>query len=98
MDLNQFLSLLRETKRDWYLEPDWRSSQKGLIRCRFMECPISTMRDAVGSEFMFVARDLGLDAELAKHIADAADELEGYDVELRAKLLEACGLSDIGRS
>lgn len=93
MTLEQFLEKLEQTPRDWVLDAMVTQEQALSIRRGFMQCPISAMRDGMGSNYPSIAKELGLDIALANDIAKAADASpEGYDPELRAKLLKACGL------
>lgn len=89
MTREEFLARLRQTPRDWYLEPD------GEIRRRIghiPQCPISSLEDRPAHEFEEVADNLEIYSCLA--IARAADNMRKCSNKIRAQLLEACGLTE----
>ena len=93
MTLDEFLDLLRQTPRDWYItvEGRIRRNDKYSIPC----CPISGCHpDGPKAVIYYVdaARLLGL-GDLTGDIIRAADNDGIANLSLRARLLDACGLA-----
>ena len=93
LTLDGFIQKLRETPRDWSV------TFGGLIR-RQGHCPISACAGDAYSALTFrkAAKAIGLSDLLAGRIVDSADNWSRssgawFDPALRAKLLDACGLT-----
>jgi hypothetical protein len=93
MTYPEFLDALRKTPRDWKLESDYEFiRRKGH---RYWQCPISALRNKASGDYRDAAARMGLDIQLAREIAHAADRtgLENEKIAaIRRDLLEACGL------
>ena len=103
MTLIEFLDALRveASKHSWRLIPRTGNRGPGPIRCTsskmiYYECPISCFRGAIASEWIRVAREIGLDQEVARQIVLAADMNVIADSFIRAALLDAVGLVEAG--
>jgi hypothetical protein len=91
MTLDEFLDLLRQTPRDWYITVEGRIRRKYSNPC----CPISSCNPAGPKAVIYyvdAARLLGL-GDLTGDIIRAADNDGSVDRALRARLLDACGLA-----
>ena len=92
MTLDEFLDLLRQTPRDWYITAGGRIRRDDGSRCC---CPISGCHpDGPKAVIYYVdaARLLGL-GDLTGDIIRAADNDGSVDRALRARLLAACWLA-----
>lgn len=72
---------------------------KGLLRCRgkcpvTLKCWIETGTDFPNYRPVLAGVSIGLDFGSVSGIVTAADKEPGHDKELRARLLEACGLKE----
>lgn len=86
MTLEEFLERLRKTPRDWQVT-------QGLIRRgNHWQCPITSLLDECAWRYDLIGSSIGLPHHLVRQIANAADDITG-ESELRARLLEACGLA-----
>lgn len=89
MTINQFLDKLRQTPRDWFIDPisgDLR--RKGADGEE--QCPISSLGNVEVGDYEYVGRSLGLSRKDIDQIAYRADENTRHP--LRLGLLLACGL------
>ena len=79
MTIDEFLDALSKTPRKWYLTPF------GHIRmCDTYMCPEVALRNGPRGPYSY---------DNYKIIWAAADNQRGHDPELRARLLQACGLA-----
>lgn len=98
MTLDEFLVALEKTPRDGWTT---RAVCIGAIRrdLRYcvpdiFDCPLSAVAGTGNcGDAKKAARLLGIDMTTCRQIMKAADEAPGYDEQLRAKLLKACGLA-----
>ena len=93
MTLDEFLDLLRQTPRDWYITAGGRIRRDDGSRCC---CPISGCHpDGPKAVIYYVdaARLLGLSTYTTNDITCAADNDGSVDRALRARLLAACWLA-----
>ena len=88
--MGEFLKALRKSKREW------RVGQTGLIRAAG-KCPIEAVGLGddpwMGQSLWDTGRKLGLRPDAISRIMSAADA-RGHHPRTRAKLLEACGLTE----
>ncbi len=94
MTLEEFLTELEKTPRDWHIESD------GVIRNRRNECPACVVSNALRHTRYALAWDdaakaLGMLRADGAAIAEAADEETGHDRALRERLMQACGLAPL---
>jgi hypothetical protein len=85
MTLEEFLVKLRETPRNWLV------TAGDDIRTVGGMCPLEVVADVPKFAFEIAALELSIDRKLRSRIVMAADT-EHREPEVRAKLLEACGL------
>jgi hypothetical protein len=94
MNYETFLAKLRETPRDWLVGPN---GQIRIVRPMLVADVISAAVDAPAvwnmAHTQMLAERMGLDEPTWKAITRAGDGLPGYDSQIRADLLVACGLS-----
>ena len=94
MTLDEFLDLLRQTPRDWYLTAGQREIRRN--DGRHCCCPISSChpRGPRHSTYYGVTSHLlGLDKLTVNGIVFAADNNKNANPSLRVRLLDACGLA-----
>lgn len=97
MELPEFLERIRKTTpRDWFVTVDRRIRRESQISRHEVECPISSLRCEPSLRYRVVRDVLGIERTLANKIVNAADGEDDCDPELRAKILEACGLAGRG--
>jgi hypothetical protein len=85
MMLDEFLQQLRATPRTW------RLTKTGLIRQNGY-CPITSLTKESAGHWLYAGNRLGLEDTFT--IARAADNREGCNLDVRAELLAACGLTE----
>lgn len=102
MTISEFLDALKETPREWYLCSGMiRATREGESQFRTEPpcCPITSLatpsRSANDWQFVVATKVVDIDSRDAGAIVLAADNLEGHDPTLRARLLFACGLSSV---
>lgn len=98
--LEDFFERLRKTPRAWYI--DSRDPFPNSLRCRIggFHCPISMVtgdaHDFIAPQ-LAAAKKLGIAGDLSWKIPQAADGHPGHDPALRARLLDACGLTQLAQ-
>jgi hypothetical protein len=91
MTLEQFLEALEKTPRDWRHRADGRIRRRWAFTA---QCPITALCNTRATQWDIAAESLGICGSLMDDIVAAADNDEdGYNFELRDKLLKACGLA-----
>lgn len=96
MDLEKwkirFATWQQKTRVFWYLLDD------GSLRVYFgtetLCCPVTAEFDRPDDDFPECVAALDLDSDAEEEILDAADRSDGHDPELRAWLLEICGVQE----
>jgi hypothetical protein len=91
MTEQEFLEHLRRTPRDWRLVRSAKGIRLGEVGDH---CPLTAVCGNTNLDVRTCAYLLRLPGRLAWRIADAADNTPVHDRELRAKLLDACGLTE----
>jgi hypothetical protein len=94
MTLNEFLTELEATPREWTVRVRFNRAEIRLKARgkRESHCPLSAVSGANPCSVIGSADVLGLRPSTAWRVADAADAVDGYDPTLRARLKKACGL------
>jgi hypothetical protein len=98
MTLDEFLEKLAQTPREWRIDHG-RFIRRQVTIFGACACPITSLvTDDDGTvvssgRYRSAGIKLGLDDRLICRIADAADDVEGADQDLRNRLLEATGLA-----
>lgn len=99
MTYEEFIDKLRTTPREWELGPD---GQLRILRIfgpmRLCACPITASYAAPSGLYSAgdvnrCAKQMGLDEDLWRLIARAADALPEHDAQIRRDLLKACGIA-----
>lgn len=96
MTIDEFLVRLEAVDRQW-----WGKSESPWIRTKTPKdsdtycCPLTAVAGLTKvGDWKKAAEQLGLSIDDAKAIVAAADNRDGHDPALRARLLKACGLTE----